>query len=90
MCLYVKVCVDTTTVAHVQCAIVMHMCPLDLERHLVLNSDRYDIYPKVKSAIRDYVEEMRHKSDPMQVGEVTGAGARGKEQEGFQGLTAES
>lgn len=38
-------------------AIVMDMCPPEMERHFVLNSDRYDTYPKLKSAIRDYVEQ---------------------------------
>lgn len=49
------------------------MCPTELERHLVLNSDRYDTYPKVKASTRDYIEQMRHRSDksvPMDVGEM--------------------
>lgn len=50
------------------------MCLVELERHLVLNSDRYDTYPMVKSAIGDYVEQMRHKSDPMEVGEIAHQG----------------
>lgn len=41
-------------------AIMMGMCPPELQRHLVLNFDRYDTYPKVRSAIQDYVEQMRH------------------------------
>lgn len=34
---------------------------------------RYDTYPKVKSAIRDNAEQMRHKSDPMEVDEMAHA-----------------
>lgn len=48
--------------------IMMDMCLVGLARHLVLNSDRYDNYSKVKSAIRDYVGQMRHRSDPMYIG----------------------
>lgn len=42
--------------------------PVEVERHRVLNSGRYDTYPNVKPAIRDYAEKMRNKSDPMEVG----------------------
>lgn len=38
---------------------------------MVLNSDRYDEFPKGKAAARDCVEQMRHKSDPMDVGEMS-------------------
>lgn len=55
-------------------AIMMDMCPPELERHLLLNSDRYDTCAKVKAAIRDYGEQMRHKSDPMEVVEMAGDG----------------
>lgn len=51
-------------------AIMTDMCPIELERHLVLNSDRYDTYAKVKSAIREYTEHMRHKSGPVEVDEI--------------------
>lgn len=53
-------------------AIMMDMCPPELERHRVLNSDRYDTHPKLKSAIRDYLEQMRHKSDPTEIGGIAG------------------
>lgn len=43
-------------------AIMMDMCSAELERHLMLNPDRYDMYPKVKSAIKDDVEERTHQS----------------------------
>lgn len=36
-------------------AVMMDMCPPEVERHLVLKSDNYDANPKVKSAILDYV-----------------------------------
>lgn len=51
-------------------AIMMDTCPTELGRHRVLNSDRYNTYPYVKAAIRDYVEQMRHKSDPMEMDEA--------------------
>lgn len=53
---------------------MMDMFHVQLKRHLVLNSDRYDTYPKVQSAIRDYVERTRHKSDPTEVGEMAQQG----------------
>lgn len=34
-------------------AIMMDTCQVELERHLVLKSDRDDTYPKVNAAIRD-------------------------------------
>lgn len=49
---------------------MLDMCPTECERHLTLNSDRYDTYPNVNPAIRDCVEQMRHKSDPMGVAKV--------------------
>lgn len=44
-----------------------------LEKHLILNSDRFDSYPKLKAAIREYVEQMRHTSDSMDLHEVAGS-----------------
>lgn len=49
----------------------MNMGPPSLERHVMLKSDRLGTYRKVESSIRDYVEQLRHKSDPMDVGEMT-------------------
>lgn len=46
-------------------AIMMGMCLVELERQGVLNSDRYETYQNVKSAIRDIAEHMRRKYDPM-------------------------
>lgn len=46
-------------------AILMDMWGLEVKRDLMLNSDRFDTCPKVKSAIRDYVKQLRHKSDPI-------------------------
>lgn len=46
---------------------MMAMCPAELEKHHVLNSDRCETTPQVKSAIKDYAEQLRHKSDPMDV-----------------------
>lgn len=55
-------------------AIMMDVCLDELKRHLALNYfDRYDTYPKAKSAIRDYVELMRHNSDPMEIDEMAKA-----------------
>lgn len=53
--------------------IMMDMCPMELDRHLVPNSGRYVTYPKGKAAVRDYLEQMRDKSDPMEVGEMSDA-----------------
>lgn len=36
---------------------------------LALNPDRHDTYPKVNSAL----EQMRHKSDPMEIDEMSGS-----------------
>lgn len=52
-------------------AIMMDICPAEFEKHLLLNCDRYDTYPKVKSAIRDYIEHTRHKSDPRGVNDMS-------------------
>lgn len=46
-------------------AMMIDTCPVQLERHLVLNPDRYDTDPKIKSAVREYVEQMRHEADPV-------------------------
>lgn len=45
-------------------AILMDMCPAELERHLMRNSDMFDMYPKVGPAIRAYVEQFPHKRRP--------------------------
>lgn len=59
----------------------MDMFLAELERHLVLNSDRYGTYPKAKVAIRGYVGQMRHKSDTMEMDEVTFQAAEGERQD---------
>lgn len=41
---------------------MMGMYPAKLE-NWGLNSDRYDTYPTVKAAIKDYVEQMRQNTD---------------------------
>lgn len=46
------------------------MCPVDLERQLVLNSDFYGMYPKIKSANRESVEHMRQQSAAMDIDEM--------------------
>lgn len=51
-------------------AIKMDMCLEELKRHLELHSDRYYMYPQVKSAVRDCVEQMRRKSGPMNIEEM--------------------
>lgn len=51
-------------------AITKDVCPAEVERHPVLDSYRHHMYPKVNSGIRDYVEQLRHKSDPMQTDEL--------------------
>lgn len=49
----------------------MDMCPAELEKPFVLNSNRCDTYQKVKAAIRDSVEQMRHKSGSIDVDDVS-------------------
>lgn len=45
---------------------MMDTCLVDLEaRRFVINFDWCDMYPKVKLATRDSVEQLRHKSVPM-------------------------
>lgn len=46
------------------------MCPVGLERRLVLDLNRRNTSPEAWSAIRDYVEPMRHKFDPMDLGDM--------------------
>lgn len=36
----------------------------------MLNSDRFDTCPEVRSAIREFIEQLRHKNDPMDVGQL--------------------
>lgn len=50
-------------------AIMMDVCPAELDRHLLLSSDSFVTDPTVRAAIRDHVGQLRHKSDPMEVGE---------------------
>lgn len=53
-------------------AILMDMCPDALARHLMLNANKFDTFPKVRFEIRDYVERIRRKGDPMENGVVRG------------------
>lgn len=48
----------------------MDICPAVLEKHLILNSHRFETYPEVMLATRDGVEQMRRKSDPMDLVDV--------------------
>lgn len=57
---------DDTTLA-----MVMDMCLVDIERHLVLDFGRHDTYPKLKPAMMDCVEQTRHKPDPMDIDEMS-------------------
>lgn len=59
----------------------MDLCAAGMERHLVLNSDRFDTHPKARSAICDYVEQLDHKSGPMDVGEMAWSEGRDEEAE---------
>lgn len=36
----------------------------------MFNSERHDTYTRVRVATRDYDEQTRHKSDPMETGEM--------------------
>lgn len=44
-------------------AIMMKLCPPELERHLVLNSDRYDAHPK-QSQGRHQTTSNKHATNP--------------------------
>lgn len=46
------------------------MCQPELEKRFIINSDRFDTYPKAKAAIIYYVDQMRYKSDPMDIGDM--------------------
>lgn len=48
----------------------MDMLSFELERHPVRNIGRYDTHPKLKTAVRDHVEQMRHKSGPLEIFEM--------------------
>lgn len=48
----------------------MDICHAVLERHLMFKSGTFGTYHKVKFAIRDYVEQVRQKSDPLDIGET--------------------
>lgn len=50
--------------------IMMDMCLAEVERHLILNSDRFGTYPELKAATRDYVEQISHNSGPVELGEM--------------------
>lgn len=49
---------------------MMNMCRVHLERHLALTSDRYGASPKVKSATRNYLEQMSRKPYPKDIDEM--------------------
>lgn len=44
---------------------MIDMCPLELEKHLVLNAGIYETYLEAKSAIRGRGEQMFRKSNTM-------------------------
>lgn len=48
-------------------AIMMGMCPTELEKQAMLISDRFTTYLKVKAAIRESVEKLRHKPGQMEL-----------------------
>lgn len=48
-------------------ATLTDVCPTELERHLMFNSDRFDTCPNLRPAIRDYVQQLRHKGGSMDV-----------------------
>lgn len=50
--------------------VMMGTCPVELEKHLILDSDRFVTHPQVKADIRDYVEQMCHKTGSMELGEI--------------------
>lgn len=62
------------------------MPPAELETHFILNSERCGTHPKDKAATRDYMEQVRQKSDPMELDEtaypVWRKGRSGQERKG--------
>lgn len=40
-------------------AVTMEVCPIDLERHLLLNCGRFDRHPKVWPEMKQSMEQMR-------------------------------
>lgn len=51
-------------------AIMTDMGHVELEKHLLLNPDRVGATQRVAAAFRDYVEQLHHKADPMDIGET--------------------
>lgn len=48
-------------------AIIMEKRPSECEKHLILNADRFDTYPKSEAAVRYYVEQICHMTNPMEI-----------------------
>lgn len=48
----------------------MDMRPAERANHPILNPDRFGTHPKAKAALGDLIEQMRHKSDTMELDEV--------------------
>lgn len=49
---------------------MMNLRQLKMKRLLVFNSHRHGTYAKVKTAIGDCMEQMRHRVDPMELDEM--------------------
>lgn len=51
---------------------MMDMCPTELEKHIMLNSDTFDACQEAEVTITDLLEQTRHKSGPLEIGEYRG------------------
>lgn len=51
-------------------ALILELCVVALERHLLIDSDRYGTYPKPNSVSRDSAKQTHHKSDHMRIDEM--------------------
>lgn len=60
-----QACIDDAKMA-----ILRDVCPAELEWYLMINSERFETYPKAKFATRDYYEQLCHKRALMDVGET--------------------
>lgn len=61
-------------------AVVVDTYACELEKRLILNLGRFDTYPKVKTAIRDYVEQMRRTSELGEIAPLAGDDGEGWEE----------
>lgn len=47
---------------------MMDVFPVELEKHLILNPERFDTHPRAQAATGNSAEQVRHKADPRELG----------------------